>query len=79
MSIYFENVKIQSVRTDKSFYDEKQGKHIKYKNPKITRKTLFQDDHVFDVGQLYLQIKNCHERAHHDEEIVVSFKSTREF
>ena len=58
MSIHFENVKIQSVRTEKTFYDEKQGKHIKYKNPKIIKKTLFQDDHVYDVGELYLQIKH---------------------
>ena len=40
MSIHFENVKIQSVRTEKTFYDEKQGKHIKYKNPKIIKKTF---------------------------------------
>tara|TARA_R100000479_G_C6295266_1_gene168120 strand:+ start:196 stop:435 length:240 start_codon:yes stop_codon:yes gene_type:complete len=79
MSIHFDNVKIQSVRTEKSFYDEKQGKHIKYKNPKIIKKTLFQDDFVYDVGELYLQIKNCHERVGYDDEIVVSFKSTREF
>lgn len=79
MSIHFENVKIQSVRTEKTFYDEKQGKHIKYKNPKIIKKTLFQDDHVYDVGELYLQIKHCHERAHYHDDVVVSFKSTREF
>ena len=40
MSIHFENVKIQSVKTERTFYDEKQGKHIKYKNPKITKKNI---------------------------------------
>ena len=79
MSIHFDNVKIQSVRTEKSFYDEKQGKHIKYKNPKIIKKTLFQDDFVYDVGELYLQLKNCHDRAIYDGEIQVSFTSRLEY
>ena len=79
MSIHFENVKIQSVKVEDSFYDSKKGKHIKYKNPKIIKKTLFEDDHVYDVGELYLQLKNCHDRAIYDGEIQVSFTSRLEY
>jgi hypothetical protein len=54
--ITYDNVKISSTRTDDDYWDEKKRKHIKYKHPKITKKTLF-DGNVFDLGELYTAMK----------------------
>jgi hypothetical protein len=75
--IYFKNVKIQSVRTDDDYYDHKKKKRIKYAKPKVTRKTLFEDS-CYDVGELYLQLKNCHDRDPYNQ-VEVTFKSTMEY
>ena len=36
----YDNVKIISTRIDDDYWDEKKRKQIKYKHPKITKKTL---------------------------------------
>ena len=54
--ITYDNVKITSTRTDDDYWDEKKRKHIKYKHPKITKKTLF-DGNIFDLGELYTAMK----------------------
>ena len=48
----FDNLKIISTETDTGRYDHDKGKHIKYKTPKITKKTLFDGD-VNGLGELY--------------------------
>ena len=75
--ITYDKVKIYSVRTDDDYYDQKKKKHIKYAKPKITKKLLF-DDNCYDLGELYMQIKNCHERDPYNK-IEVSFQSNLEY
>jgi len=75
MSIFFENIQIHSVRTQTQYYDPKKKKHLKYKEPKVTKKLLFKDDDCYDVGELFIQLKNCHDRAVYDNELQVSFTS----
>tara|TARA_R110002049_G_scaffold180999_1_gene348013 strand:- start:271 stop:504 length:234 start_codon:yes stop_codon:yes gene_type:complete len=77
MSIHFEKVKIQSVRIDDDYYDHKKKKRIKYSTPKIEKKTLFEDT-VYDIGELYLQLKNCHDRDPYNP-MEVTLKSTQEY
>ena len=77
--IHFDNVKIYKVTEDKEYYCEKDKKHKKYSKPKITKKLMFDDD-VYDLGELYMQIKNVHERsAGYHSRIEVSFKSVLEW
>ena len=75
--ITYDKVKIYSVRTDDDYYDQKKKKHIKYAKPKITKKLLFDDD-CYDLGELYMQIKNSHERDPYNK-IEVSFESKLEY
>ena len=77
MSIHYNNVKIYSVRTEEGSYNEKKKKYIKFKQPKIIKKELFNDD-CYDLGELYSQIKNCHDRDPYNE-MEVSFTSKLEF
>ena len=70
-------MKISSVRVDDSYYDHKKKKHIKYAATKITKKVLFEDN-CFDLGELYMQIKNCIERDPYNK-IEVSFESKLEY
>ena len=57
--------------------NEKKKKYIKFKEPKIIKKELFNDD-CYDLGELYSQIKNCHDRDPYNE-MEVSFTSKLEF
>ena len=75
--ITYDNVKISSVRVDDSYYDHKKKKHINYTKPKTTKKVLFEDS-CLDIGELYLQIKNCHDREPYNK-IEVSFESKMEY
>ena len=75
--ITYDNVRISSVRVDDSYYDRKKEKTIKYATPKVTKKVLFEDS-CFDLGELYLQIKNCHDRDPYNK-IEVSFESKMEY
>ena len=77
MSIHYNNVKIYSVRTQEGSYNEKKKKYIKFKEPKIIKKELFNDD-CYDLGELYSQIKNCHDRDPYNK-MEVSFTSKLEF
>jgi len=75
--ITYDKVKISSVRVDDDYYDSKKKKHIKYSKPKITKKLLFEDS-CFDLGELYMQIKNCHERDPYNK-MEVTFESNLEY
>ena len=75
--ITYDNVRISSVRVGDSYYDRKKEKTIKYATPKITKKVLFEDN-CYDLGELYMQIKNCIERDPYNK-IEVSFESKLEY
>lgn len=75
--LYYNNVKIYSVNVDETYYDQKKKKHIKYAKPKVTKKLLFEDD-LYDLGELYTQIKNCHDRDPY-RKIEVSFTTKLEY
>ena len=75
--ITYDKVRISSVRTDDTYYDSKKKKHIKYAKPKVTKKLLFEDT-LFDLGELYRQIRNAHDREPY-EKIEVSFNSNLEY
>lgn len=75
--ISYDDVKIYSVIKRESYYDNKKKKHIKYAKPKITKKLLFKDS-CYDLGDLYMQIKNCHERDPYNK-MEVTFESNLEY
>jgi len=75
--ITYDNIKIHSVRSDDTYYDRKKKKHIKYAKPKITKKLLFEDN-LYDLGELYRQIRNAHDREPYYK-IEVSFNSNLEY
>tara|TARA_R100001443_G_scaffold20302_1_gene32203 strand:+ start:320 stop:550 length:231 start_codon:yes stop_codon:yes gene_type:complete len=73
----YDNIKIISTRIDDDYYDEKKRKHIKYKHPKITKKTLF-DGNVFDLGELYTAMKFATDQDNYNE-ISVNFNIKQEY
>ena len=75
--ITYNKIRISSVRSDDTYYDRKKKKHIKYAKPKITKKLLFEDD-LYDLGELYRQIRNAHDRDPYHK-IEVTFNSTLEY
>ena len=77
MSIYFDNVKIYSVEKKDGAYNKKKDKYVKYKKPKIVKKKLFEDS-LYDLGELYLQLKNCHDRDPYNK-MEVSFTTNLEY
>tara|TARA_R110000823_G_scaffold301539_1_gene422568 strand:+ start:399 stop:611 length:213 start_codon:yes stop_codon:yes gene_type:complete len=38
-------------------YDNKKEKYVKFKKPKTIVKTVFDDDFVYDIGELYEVLK----------------------
>ena len=75
--INYNNVRIFSVDIEKEYYDHKKEKHIKHKVPKIRKKLMFEDD-VYDLGELFVQIKNCHDRDPY-RKMEVSFTSEMDY
>ena len=75
--ITYEKVRISSVRIDDDYYDSKKNKRIKYAKPKVTKKLLFEDS-LYDLGELYRQIRNAHDREPY-EKIEVTFNSNLEY
>ena len=71
-TMMFSKVKITSVKTDVNYYDNKKKKWIKYKNPKVTKKIMFVDD-IWELGELYREMKNCYERSEGNK-VLVSFE-----
>ena len=73
--ISYNNVKIISTETKEGYWDENKKKHIKYKTPKITKKTLFENN-VYDIGELYTAIKFSLDQEYN---VSVSFDVKLEF
>ena len=62
--LMFKNVKIIHTEVEDGKYNEDKGKYIKHKRPKTIIKTVFDDDYVGDVGELYEAIKFHVEKCH---------------
>tara|TARA_S200002703_G_scaffold110605_1_gene96245 strand:- start:238 stop:489 length:252 start_codon:yes stop_codon:yes gene_type:complete len=50
------DIKITKVKTEKDYYDEKKKKRLKYKQPKITKRIVF-EGHCYDIGEFYETLK----------------------
>ena len=55
--LMFKNVKIIHTEIEDGKYNDEKQKYIKYKRPKTIVKTVFDDDFVGDIGELYEAIK----------------------
>jgi hypothetical protein len=55
--LIYKNVKIVAVTKEDDYYDHKQEKTIKYKSPKITKKTVYDEEYCHDLGDLYEILK----------------------
>jgi len=62
--LMFRNVKIIHTEIEDGKYDNKKNKYIKHKKPKTIIKTVFDDDYVCDIGELYEVIKFAAEKNH---------------
>ena len=77
--ISYDNVKIMVIDTREGEYNYKKKKYIKFKTPKLTKKTVF-DDNCYDLGDLFTAIKfQCDRTLGTNDEIEVSFKVNQEF
>ena len=53
----FRNVVIKNTEVREGQFDDKKGKYVKFKKPKTIVKTVFDDDWVGDIGELYEVLK----------------------
>ena len=53
----FRNVVIKNTEVKEGQFDDKKGKYVKFKQPKTIVKTVFDDDFVCDIGELYEVLK----------------------
>ena len=53
----FRNVVIKHTEIKDGQYDNKKEKYVKFKKPKTIVKTVFDDDFVYDIGELYEVLK----------------------
>ena len=60
--IYYDDVKLWTVHTKETEYNQKTGKHKKLKTPVVTEKVHMSDVHAYDLGELYELIKFATER-----------------
>ena len=60
--IYYDNVKLWTVHTKETEFNQKTRKHKKLKTPVVTEKVHMSDVHAYDLGELYDLIKFATER-----------------
>ena len=53
----FRNVVIKNTEVKEGQFDDKKGKYVKFKKPKTIVNTVFDDDFVCDIGELYEVLK----------------------
>ena len=53
----FRNVVIKNTEVKEGQFDDKKCKYVKFKKPKTIVKTVFDDDFVCDIGELYEVLK----------------------
>jgi len=73
VSMTFDKVKITSVKTDVDYYCSKKKKRLQYKTPKVYKRVLFEDT-IWELGELYREMKNCHERKDYGSKLIVSLE-----
>ena len=55
--ICYDDVKMWTVHTKETEYNEKTGKHKKLKTPVVTEKVHVSEESVYDLGELYELLK----------------------
>ena len=76
----YKDIKIVAVTKDDDYYDHKKEKTIKYKKPKITTKTVYEDKYCYDLGALYEILKfNSEKHNGYNTVCEVSFKIEQEY
>jgi len=65
--IVYNNVKMWTVHTKESEYNQKTGKHKKLKTPVVTEKVHISEDYAYDLGELYELLKFATEREPYNE------------
>ena len=60
--IYYDDVKLWTVHTKETEYNQKTGKHKKLKTPVVTEKVHVSEVSVYDLGELYDLMKFATER-----------------
>tara|TARA_R100001510_G_C7440426_1_gene69918 strand:- start:121 stop:357 length:237 start_codon:yes stop_codon:yes gene_type:complete len=75
----YDNIKV--VRTDvrNGGYNNKKGKYVDYKKPKITKKTLETDNSCYDLGELFSILKHHAEQNTYSDELKVEFTFRLEY
>jgi len=53
----YNEVKVVKVDTRETYYDEKKKKSVKYKKPIVKKTTVFSDNYIYDLGELYETMK----------------------
>ena len=53
----FRNVVIKNTEVKDGQFDDKKNQYVKFKQPKTIVKTVFDDDFVCDIGELYEVLK----------------------
>ena len=65
--ICYNDVKIWTVHTKESEYNQKTGKHKKLKTPVVVAKTHVSRESAYDLGELYELMKFATERDPYNE------------
>ena len=62
------DIKITKIKTEKDYYDSKKEKRIKYKNPKVTKKIVY-EGRCYDLGEFYETLKFNIEKHANDYDV----------
>ena len=65
--ICYNDIKIWTVHTKESEYNQKTGKHTKLKTPVVTEKVHVSQVNAYDLGELYELMKFATERDAYNE------------
>jgi len=71
--LMFRNVKIVHTEVEDGKYNDNKQKFIKHKRPKTIIKTVFDDDFVGDIGELY-EVLKFHTDKNHSGTLEVKLK-----
>ena len=78
--ITYKDIKIVAITKDDDYYDKKKAKTVKYKLPKIKKKTVYDEEWCHDLGELYEIIKfNCEKHNGYRTNCEVTFKIEQEY
>jgi len=75
----YNNIKVTRTDTKDGAYDNKKGKFVDFKKPKVITKTLELNDSCYDLGELYSMLKHHAEQNTYCDELKVEFTISIEF